>query len=1297
VRRGKTLPNIVQLIREAAMHLTRKTVLISSVSVVALIALLFLGLPPLARHLAIQKIGEATGRRTEIAQVSFNPFTLTAGISGFRLYEKGKNETFASFSSVRLALSPLSLPKRAFIVKEIRVDSPHLHLVRTAPNVFNFSDLLAAKKEPKKKEEGSYLFSLNNITLSNGSLDFQDQALHPEKAHQVRGLKLAVPFFSNIPYLADRYVTPHFSAVVNGTPVALNGKLKPLTRSMETSIDLNVQELDLPYYLGYLPFPLPVKVESGRLTTVLELGYRVDQKLGPEATLSGSLTLDKVALREHNGASLGQLQRGELKIRKAALLTRQFDITSFSLEKPELYASRDAAGNWNFQKLAAGSPAQAKPGQKPTTADQTDREKQTGPEKRTETGKPSETGKPAAGAKKPEPGAHPLSLKLAKLSLSGGKVHLADAAPKGGFKTDLHDIELGLADFSTAPGQRAPFTFRLDSARGEKIALKGDLVPDPLEVKASLTLAGVPLKDYYPYLQDTLAAPVTGTLGVNSEILYSASKGLILEKTGLKAENLAAPFGSGEGVRLKELLVNGVSVDLNGKKAQVASVELKGGNVVLSREPDGTISAERLLRPRKAVAAPVDRRPGKRAAKVKQPAAAPFTYRIDKIAGSDLGFRVADRTFEDAPVFTLSRLKFALSGISGPRQGPIPFTLASGYGTKGHIAAAGSVTPAPLRLKGNLQLQRIALRDFDPYIPEGTTIFLADGALDTNLSYDLVKGDAGLKGNFGGSLGVRSFYCLDSVLNEDLLKWESLQLERVSGTLAPFSLGVKDVALSNFYARVIVEPDGSLNLQHLTHQESAPAGAKTAASPGSTSGRQPAPPPAAAGRQPAPQNAGAAGKTTQVPPAPAARPAAAPPAAPSPAGKPAPSAPSGAPPAPVRIDTVALQGGTLEFSDRHLKTPFDTTFFNLGGRVSGLSSETTKSADVDLRGNLENHSPLSITGVINPLRGDLYLDLKIAFTDIELSPFTPYANTYLGYSVDRGKLNLDLAYKIDKKALTSRNKLFIDQFTFGKAVPSDKATKLPVRLAIALLKDRKGEIHLDLPVVGKTDDPKFSVWGVVLQMLQNLLVKAATSPFALLGSMFGGGEDFSAVPFAPGSAQLSKTEEGKLLKLSQLLQERPALNLEISGFVDRERDAEGYRNELLLKKMKGEKFRALVKEGKNRPGQTQEETELLPQESSHYLKAVYAREKFPKPRNALGFAKDLPDEEMTKLIITHTVVGENELQALARERAEAVRAFLLKSGKLPAERIFEKSADIYRAPAKQGVSPSRVEFGAIVK
>jgi hypothetical protein len=513
-------------------------------------------------------------------------------------------------------------------------------------------------------------------------------------------------------------------------------------------------------------------------------------------------------------------------------------------------------------------------------------------------------------------------------------------------------------------------------------------------------------------------------------------------------------------------------------------------------------------------------------------------------------------------------------------------------------------------------------------------------------------------GTFGGSLTVNDFYSVDGDQGDDLLKWESLHLEKVSGTLAPFSLKLTEVALTSFYARVVVNKDGTLNLQNVLRKNS------TAAS-------QPA-----AGQT---VNGSAAGSVPTPTAATEATAAAAPPSKHA-----------------ITIDAITMQNGTLSFADLHLKPEYATTMLNLGGRITGLSSEESTRAVVDLRGNLENHSPMSITGAINPLRDDLFVDLKINFSDIELAPVTPYSGTYLGYVIDKGKLSLDLKYHIENKKLEASNTIFMDQFTFGDKVESDKATSLPVGLAVALLKDRKGEIHLDLPLTGRTNDPKFSIWRLVLQVLKNLLVKAATSPFALLGSL-GGGEDFSAVTFSPGSARLTAAEEAKLLKLGLALAERPGLKIEVAGYADREKDPEGYRKELLLKKMRAEKLLALVKAKKAQPGQSADELTIEPAENSQLLRAVYQKEKFPKPRNLIGMAKELPDDEMRKLIYANMVAGDQELRTLARERGAAVRAFLVTTAKMDPAMVFEKSGDIAKKPDKEGVPASRVEFGLATK
>ena len=395
----------------------------------------------------------------------------------------------------------------------------------------------------------------------------------------------------------------------------------------------------------------------------------------------------------------------------------------------------------------------------------------------------------------------------------------------------------------------------------------------------------------------------------------------------------------------------------------------------------------------------------------------------------------------------------------------------------------------------------------------------------------------------------------------------------------------------------------------------------------------------------------------------------------------------------MRIDRVTLQGGTLAFTDRHLPEVFSTTMYRLGGRITGLASDAKQPAEVDLRGELENRSPLQITGSIDPLRDPLFVDLKVTFANIDLPSATPYSGTYLGYAIDKGKLFLDLDYHIEDRRVQASNRIFLDQFTFGSAVPSDQATSLPVRLAVALLKDRQGEIHLDLPVSGRTDDPKFHVWSAAFTVVKNLLVKAATAPFSLLAALIGGSSDgdLSLVAFAPGSADLSAEAQQKLARLAVALAERPALKLEISGFVDPELDPEGYRQQQ-LRQLLLQARRAELR-GRKTNGAAAPEAEVNAADYPRLLRSVYRQAKFPKPRNFLGFTKDLPNAEMEKLLLANIPVHEPELQQLAQARAAAVQAFLEQQKTELAPRLFLKSAAIEKPPGKKGEPASRVEFG----
>ena len=331
---------------------------------------------------------------------------------------------------------------------------------------------------------------------------------------------------------------------------------------------------------------------------------------------------------------------------------------------------------------------------------------------------------------------------------------------------------------------------------------------------------------------------------------------------------------------------------------------------------------------------------------------------------------------------------------------------------------------------------------------------------------------------------------------------------------------------------------------------------------------------------------------------------------------------------PITIRKVTLQGGKVRYTDNFIKPNYSANLMDLGGAVTGLSSDPSSSANVDLHGEV-NSAPLAIAGRINPLKGNLSLDLKANVRGMELAPLSPYSGRYVGYGIDKGKLSFEVAYQVEDRKLTAQNRLILDQLRFGNKIDSPSATTLPVRFAVALLQDRNGVIDVNLPIDGSLDDPQFSMGGIIAKAILNILTKAVTQPFALLGSLFGGGgEEMSALEFDPGHFAIPPASEAKLTSLAKALIERPALTLEITGRTDPEADHAGLQRAAIDRKVRALKSKDLLARGEAvESGGTVEKAAEYPA----LLTRVYKDEKFAKPRNLLGMQKELPVEEMERL------------------------------------------------------------------
>jgi hypothetical protein len=843
-----------------------------------------------------------------------------------------------------------------------------------------------------------------------------------------------------------------------------------------------------------------------------------------------------------------------------------------------------------------------------------------------------------------EPTALPL-ISVDSFTLHQGQIHYRDAALPASFVDELQPIDLKLEQLSTHPEQLTNATLSFADSYGLEFNLDGQFGLTPLQAEFDVATSGFELSSYSPYLAAQLNHQLEGRAELTTHLSYRPDGNLLADQFNFGLYKLLVPFDDRDQFNLASFNLSGASFDLQQQSIAIDSIALNGGDLDISRLLDGSLSPLQLLKEQPATQA-AEAAQTELTTDEKQTQPAPWMLRLDDFDLSSFKLKFTDYSDPREPALRVADLKLQAANLSWPEAGKSPFQLNATLGDRGAVSIDGSMIHTPLQLSATTQIKALALADLNDFIPRDLQLKLQGGNLYTTLKTDLEQRGDRLSGSFSGDTSITGVNLADPLGNGELLSWKALNLNTIQGEIAPFALHIAEVSLNDYTANIVISEEGKINLSSVTAEE-----AQSKEDPEET------PEPA----QEIPETSTVAVEEKAA--------------------------------TDIRIDAVTLQGGTVSFIDRHMPNTFSTTMYQLGGRVSGLASDPEMQADVDLRGQLENHSPLTISGKLNPLSKDLFAALTFSFNEIDLTPLTPYSGTYLGYVIDKGKLNLDLDYHIEHQQINADNRVMIDQFTFGDTVKSDKATSLPVSLAIALLKDGNGEIHLDIPVSGNLNDPSFSIGGTVWTIVRNLLLKAATSPFALLSALAGGDEDFSSLPFANGLAELSPEQAQKASKLAKILTERPGLTLEIHGFADAEMDPEAYR----LAQLNDELLQAKAADLEN-AGTTPESSAMVAIATEEYpdlLWQIYKEAEFPRPRNALGMLQKLPPEEMEKLLLANIIVGEEQLAALAQKRALVVRTALEKINPELKSRLFLTSGDIYQK-AQEGPS-SRVEFSIQAK
>lgn len=885
-------------------------------------------------------------------------------------------------------------------------------------------------------------------------------------------------------------------------------------------------------------------------------------------------------------------------------------------------------------------------------------------------------------------------IRVRRLVVSNATLHFEDRSREKPFATTVGPVSFQLADFVTSGSRNAPYRFEASTEAGEKLAWNGTLAVAPFRSTGELSLEGIALAKYGPYYAPFLRAEITdGKLSLRGKYaidLSPAARVLRLSEGAVHLRTLKlleAPQGP-TVLEIPSLDVDGISADAVTFAAEIVSIRTEGGRAALRRNADGALNVLALLpAPSAATAPPASPGSSRTAPTTAAPASGTGTtsavtptpsVRVNELAVRNYALDVVDLAGPRPVHLALSQFELGAKSLSLAPNAEIPFHVAFAWAPEGRFAADGSavVLPEP-RAKLKLEVSQFALLPLSPYLEAQVDARLTQGALTTaqEIQFSLHEGQPTI--DLTGRIQVDNFGLVDGTHSEELAGFRSLALNGLHVTTAPkLALHVDEIALAAPYARVVVREDKSLNVAALVR--SSPPAAGAAASVAAT------PPPA----QPA---------TTAAPE--------------------------------IEIGKITIAEGDFSATDRSVSPNVRVGVRDFGGTIGELSSSRPARAAVDLHGAFDGVGPITISGRLDPLGQPQFVELKTSIRNLDLLAFSPYSGKYAGFEIARGKLGLDASVRLEGQKLEAQNVLTMSQFTFGSPVASPDATKLPVRLGVALLKDLNGQIVIDIPVAGDLGDPSFRVGKVVLRVVVNLLSKAAVSPFSLLGSMFGGGGDELAFQeFEPGLAELRASERPKLETMVKALANRPGLSLSLEGTYDGPADAFALKRQKLTNAIRtqiwetrratdpnlpppekleitSEQFAAQIKTqfdakfppgtqfGAPLPAAPPVSTTPPPPPTGFFKRAVRvltlasfresrAVQKENEQRKAehekavaAADASGRPVDEMIARLAETITVNDDDLRSLGESRARAVREYFLAQGKIAPDRLFlEKTA-----------------------
>ncbi|PCR95583.1 hypothetical protein CP336_16670 [Pseudomonas fluorescens] len=839
---------------------------------------------------------------------------------------------------------------------------------------------------------------------------------------------------------------------------------------------------------------------------------------------------------------------------------------------------------------------------------------------------------PASEPTPADPNAKPFPLRIDRIKLAGGNVHFEDARPSEPIEFLYDKLDFELNNLSTLPDDNADMTLVAIGPAGGQIDWKGNFSLIPIASEGTLKVTDGQMKAFWPYVRDAVPLVLeNGVVSLSTDYKLNLSKEteLLLSNVSVSVAPFAIKAPDGRPLaKLDRLDVSETTVDLAKQQVVVGKIRSQKLETWAALEADGQLDWQKLFasqpsKPAAKAAAEPKSTPAAADSPKPEPAAPgkPWQVLLKDVQLRDYKVHLADRSAKPEVTLDVTPLNLDLQNFDSLNGSPFNVKLDTGLGKQGKISADGVVNLAPVTAQLNVKTQDIDLRVAQSYINPFIRLELRSGMLGSDLKVNL-KSVTPLALSVTGRAQVDQLHTLDTLKTRDFLKWQQVVVEGLNYQHGD-NLSIDRINLFQPYVRFMINDDRTTNIDDLLIPQPADSGAKTAAA--------------------------------------------------KPAGN---SKPLG-----IHIGGIAINDGSANFADFSLTPNFATAVQQLNGQIGTIDSRQAKPASVDVKGKVDRYAPVTIKGAVNPFDPMASLDIATSFKRVELTTLTPYSGKFAGYRIRKGRLNLDLHYLITKGQLKAENKVVVEQLQLGEKVDSPDAVSLPLKLAIALLKDVDGKISIELPVTGDLNNPQFSVMPIIWQTLRNLVVKAAAAPFKMIGGLINGGgsEDLGTVSFAPGSSELNKDAEAALVKLSQALKERPALRLEIEGTAAQSSDGPLIAEQRLEREYQYNYYKMLQRRGDKVPAQASL-IQVPDNEKGPLLEGIYrTRLKTQPPAEWKDLGKEERTAKMRADVIKFWSSSDVLLRQLGQDRASSIKDYLVDKGQLADDRVYFIDANLGEA------------------